>query len=56
MAIHDSARPLVKEDDVRKCFMDALEVRPFPALQNLCTCHLKNEQCTLPEDLSHLCR
>ena len=27
VAIHDSARPLVKAEDVRKCLGDALEVR-----------------------------
>ena len=26
VAIHDSARPLVQADDVRKCFADALQV------------------------------
>ena len=30
VAIHDSARPLVKAEDVRKCLKDALEVlTPF---------------------------
>ncbi len=27
VAIHDSARPLVEEADVRRCLLDALEVR-----------------------------
>jgi hypothetical protein len=27
VAIHDSARPLVRQEDVRRCFADALEVR-----------------------------
>ena len=31
VAIHDSARPLVKAEDVKRCLEDALEVRPLPA-------------------------
>lgn len=32
VAIHDSARPLVQADDVRKCMADALEVAKIPLL------------------------
>ena len=30
VAIHDSARPLVQADDVRKCMADALQVAKVP--------------------------
>ena len=35
MAIHDSARPLVKADDVRKCLEDALQVQRLPCPHKL---------------------
>lgn len=40
VAIHDSARPLVQADDVRKCLLDALQARLLriclPALDTPC--------------------
>ena len=52
VAIHDSARPLVKADDVRKCLEDALEVRLATALDSpltglLLCCRMRcPKQCT----------
>ena len=52
MAIHDSARPLVKADDVRKCLEDALEVRLATGLNSPLTgllpcCRMRcPKQCT----------